>query len=110
MAISYTWIIQSLDCAPLEDGLTNVVKTVHWQYKGTDTDNTTYSCYGLTNLSSPDPNDYIAYDNLTLTIVGGWLDAVVDLTPIQASISTNIANIQNPPVVPLPLPPTGSNN
>jgi len=111
MAITYSWIIKTLDCAPSEDGLTDVVKTVHWNYKGIDTDGTTYTVVGFTDLSSPDPSNFTAYDDLTLAIVGGWLDSVVDVVPLQASISKNINNIQNPSVVPLPLPtpPSGSN-
>lgn len=104
MAITYQWIVQSLDCAPTESGLNDVVKRVHWAYQGIDTDNTTYTVYGLTFLDSPNPDDFIAYPDLNISIVGGWLNATNDTTVLQASIAKNIADIQNPPLVPLPLP------
>jgi hypothetical protein len=39
MAIEYTWKIANLECAPAEDGNTNVVKTVHWRCEATDVGN-----------------------------------------------------------------------
>ena len=44
MAIVYNWIIESLDVAPQEGSLQNVVTVVHWRRKGTEViDDKTYT-------------------------------------------------------------------
>jgi hypothetical protein len=41
--ITYTWDIFKLDCAPSENGLTNVVKTIHWVLQAKDENGITAS-------------------------------------------------------------------
>lgn len=101
MAITYTWNFGPLDCEPSANGLTNVVKTVHWRYVGTDGTNTS-DVYGSVSLGSPDPNTYIQYSNLTINTVIGWVTSSIGNTQIESYqnvISTAIANKVNPPIV-----------
>jgi len=101
--INYSWTISSLDTAPSEDGLTDVVKTIHWRYKGTDEDYqaevySTYSC------PSPSSTDFIAYEDLTEADVISWLEAGIDVDSMKENIDSQIENLKNPPIVSLPLP------
>jgi len=103
MSITYTWEFNPLDCVPSYNGLTNVVKTVHWRYIGTDGTNTA-SLYGSIGLNPPDTNTYIQYANLTMNTVTGWVISALEqsnttVDSLQSNINTQIENITNPPVV-----------
>ena len=107
MAITYNWIIESMDVVPQEGTLTNVVSVIHWRRKGTEVDgNKTYTAevYSTYNCPSPSPTDFTAYPDLTQAQVEGWLNAGLDVTSIDANIATQIANQKNPPIVTPPLP------
>ena len=51
---NYTWTISSLETAPQEGQLIDVVKIVHWRYKGVDGDYSAevYSSYACAEPSS----------------------------------------------------------
>lgn len=107
MAITYTWTISALDCRVSEEGMSDVVQTVHWRYRGTDEDEVTYETYSATAVPTPTPEAFIPYPDLDLTIVTGWLESILDMEEIQAGIAAQIELIKHPVVVTLPLP-TGS--
>lgn len=99
--ISYVWNFPKFDVAPSEDGLTNVVKTVHWQYKGTDDDNVNFSSmlYGTVDLPPPDSENFIPYEDLTfewtVTIVG----LLLPLSDMELKLAELILAQQNPEIV-----------
>jgi hypothetical protein len=101
--ITYNWVISQLDTAPQSEGLTDVVKVVHWRYVGEDADYraeiySTYSC------PSPSATDFTAYPDLTEADVIGWLEAGLDVQSLKDGIDAQIENQKNPPIVNLPLP------
>ena len=100
---NYTWTISSMETAPSEDGLTDVVKTIHWRYKGVDGD---YQAEVYSSYSCPSPSstDFTAYEDLTEADVIGWLEAGIDVDSMKASIDSQIEGLKNPPIVTLPLP------
>jgi len=101
------WIISALDTAPSEDGLTDVVKTVHWRRSATEevADKTyTAESYGTMACATPSPTDFTAYPDLTQAQVEAWLEAGLDVAAIDAGLDTQIENLINPPIVNLPLP------
>ncbi len=56
MALETKWLISQMDTAPSEDGLTDVVKTVHWRYQAeqVDTDKTyNAEVYGAMSCATP---------------------------------------------------------
>ena len=105
MAVTYTWSFPQFDCAPSEDGLTDVVKVIHWRLDGTDGQFSS-GAYGTVALGAPNPTDFTPYDQITEQ----WaVNAVTgsegfDLAGTEAAIAGNIAAQANPPVVPLPPP------
>lgn len=107
MAITYTWTISALDCRVSEEGMSDVVQTVHWRYRGTNEDGVTYETYSATAVPTPNPDAFIPYPNLDLATVTGWLESILDMEEIQANIDAQIELIIHPVVVTLPLP-TGS--
>jgi hypothetical protein len=98
-----TWVISALDCAPSENGYTNVVRTVHWRCNGEDTGDTG-TVYSTCQLPAPE-SSFIAYDDLTVNTVLGWIWANgVDKDATEAAVEAQIATAKNPPIVQPPLP------
>jgi hypothetical protein len=104
---TYNWVINQLDTKPQEDGLTDVVITVHWtrtaeQFVGGEPINV--SVYGTMPCTTPSATDFTAYPDLTYEQVCSWLDAGLDVAAIDLGLDQQIENIINPPVIVLPLP------
>ena len=103
MAITYSWSISSLETAPVDGELNDVVKIVHWRYKGVDGD---YSAEVYSSYACPSPSetDFTAYPDLTEADVVSWLEAGIDVEAMQENIASQIADQKNPKIVSLPLP------
>ena len=101
--ISYNWVVSSLETAPVDGELNDVVKIVHWRYQAVDGDYQaeTYSTYAC---GEPSPNDFTAYPDLTEADVISWLENGLDIPAMQQSLATQIEGLKNPPIVSLPLP------
>ena len=100
---TYQWIINQLDTAPSQDGLTDVVKVVNWTRTAQQAD-INVSCYGTMGCTTPSSTDFTAYPDLTYEQVCGWLDAGLDVASIDLGLDKQIENIINPPIIVLPLP------
>ena len=104
--ITYTWNIAQLDCAPIENGLANVIKTIHWTYTAqeTDGDQLISSCNNYYPLTSPAPEQFVDFETLTEDQVIGWLENSLDMSILQNNLANQIIAQRNPPIRPLPLP------
>jgi len=102
--ITYTWSIFRLDCAPSENGLTNVVKVIHWILQAQDENGITATYNNCYPLPSPTPEGFTDYSTLTEEIVIGWLKSNLDVGYLQSRLANEIATQYNPPVTTLPLP------
>jgi hypothetical protein len=102
--ITYTWTILQLDCAPAENGLTNVVKVIYWELTGQDENGVSASMSNSYPLPSPTPEAFTDYVTLTEETVIGWLESNLDVGYLQTVITNEIASKYNPPITPLPLP------
>ena len=107
MAITYSWYIPQLDCVPSANGLTNMVKTVHWRLEGSDGEYSSVS-YSTQNFPSPDSADFIPYENLTLEIVSNWVETTLKeqglWESIVGGIDKRIEEQKNPSIVAPPTP------
>jgi hypothetical protein len=103
MALETKWLISQMDTAPSEDGLTDVVKTVHWRYEGKDGEYTA-EVYGAMGCATPSETDFTAYEDLTYEQVCEWLVAGLNVEAMDLNLTTQIENLKNPPIVNLPLP------
>jgi hypothetical protein len=107
MATTFKWVVSQMDTAPSEDGLTNVVKTVHWRYQAEQVDgDKTYNAevYGAMACATPSETDFTAYDDLTFDQVCEWLVAGNNVEAMELNLDTQIENLKNPPILNLPLP------
>ena len=108
MAITYTWTISSLDVAPSEDTLTDVIKVAHWRYRATDSvDALTSEVYGAQGFATPDPAAYTPFDSVTEAQLVGWIEAAMGeerMDAMNAFLAVAIENLRNPPIVAMPVP------
>ena len=102
--ITYTWGISKLDCAPSENGLTNIVKIIHWTLTGVDENGISASMSNSYPLSTPSPEGFADYLTLTQETVIGWLESGLDVGYIKTILSNEISSQYNPPITSLPLP------
>ena len=100
MANTYTWDFPTLDTAPSEDGLSDVIKTIHWRFTAVDDNEITASSYGT---ASPelDPDNFVAFDSVTKDWCKEKVLASLDKTEaeMQETLDTQIDNLANPPMV-----------
>jgi len=106
MATAIEWIVSQMDCYPEKEGEQDVVFIVHWRCNGADGQysGTAYGTQGVTyEAGAP----FTPYADLTKAQVIGWVQASMGIervAEIEASVSNQIENQKNPPVVSPPLP------
>jgi hypothetical protein len=103
VSITYTWNFPVFDVVKTEDGLTDVVQTIHWIYMAADGAYTA-SAYGTVGLGAPNPADFIPYNQLTEAWAISACSASLDVPAMNAALAANIADQINPPIVPM-VPP-----
>lgn len=108
MATTYKWVISSLESYPKNaEGLTDVICVVHWRYQAQQVDEEkTYNAdvYGTLSVPSPDPANFVPYEDVTYEMVCGWLEAGLDKEALEQNLDSQIADQINPKIVTLPLP------
>ena len=106
--INYKWIISSLDSYPKNaEGLTDVICVIHWRYQAEQVqDDKTYfaEVYGASSVPSPDPADFVPYEEVTYEMVCGWLESILDMESLNANLDSQIADQITPKIITLPLP------
>ena len=102
--VNFKWNVNPMDCVIDEDGLTNVVQTVHWRLIGTDENGVSSDVYGAQSFPKAEAEGYIPFEDLTEEIVVGWLTSVLDVPAMEAQIEAAINLINNPVMVQLSLP------
>jgi hypothetical protein len=73
--MSHTWKVAALDYAVSQDGLSNVVTTVHWTCSKEDENGNSGRAYGAHGLPEPDPSNFVEWDALDEFTVLSWMTA-----------------------------------
>ena len=102
--ITYTWSISKLECSPLEDGLANVVKIIHWRLSAQDENGISSSLNNSYPLPKPIPEQFTDFSSLTEEMVIEWLKTNLDIGYLQTKLADDVAKQYSPPVISLPLP------
>jgi len=98
--MSFTWKVAALDYAVSQDGLSNVVTTVHWTCSKEDENGNSGYAYGTHGLPEPDPSNFVEWDNLDEFTVLSWMTADMTSTAdegedpvaaVEASVDAQIA-------------------
>ena len=101
MAINYTWNVSTVDVKEI-DGNADTVFNVHWRLTGTDDANDeSATVYGSIDLDTEDLSDFIAFADLTVSDVQGWVEAAMGEEEVQAkkdSLDATIAELVTPTV------------
>ena len=97
MAHTYNLNIVKLDVKVLDNGLSNVVYVVHWKYTATtENEEFTSTMSGVANIPSPDPENFIPFEDLTQSQVEGWVESAVDLEKFKEALDNTILEKQTP--------------
>ncbi len=101
MAINYTWNVSTVDVKEI-DGNADTVFNVHWRLTGTDDANDeSATVYGTQSLDTSDLSDFIAFTDLTVSDVQGWVEAAMgedEITNMKANLDATIAELVTPTV------------
>jgi len=73
--MTYELKINGVNCNTSENGLTDVVKSIGWEYVGTEGENTVRE-FGQQEVPDPNPESFIAATELTKEIVTAWLTSI----------------------------------
>ena len=122
MAITYKWTINQMNAHIQAEGEDNVIFTVHWTYEGSEeSEGQTYraSQIGAQSFTYVAGEPFTPYADTEAfeNVVIGWLEGVLDVPSMAASIEAQIAKQITPvnedlyftwnnPPVPAPQPPT----
>tara|TARA_R110000796_G_scaffold51627_13_gene121840 strand:+ start:778 stop:1155 length:378 start_codon:yes stop_codon:yes gene_type:complete len=116
--ITFNWTISAAERELELDGLADVIKIVHWRYRGTDENGVTAETYGATSIGNPNPQDFTPWDEVTATDVEGWLEVIMRVVPdveegtdpkltqleqMQITLEANIALLISPKSITGPL-------
>jgi len=119
MAIIYKWTINQMNAHIESEGEQNVIFTVHWTYSGSEeSGGQTYyaSSLGAQGFTYVKGDPFVPYADTEAfeNIVIGWLEGVLDMDSIRASLDAQIQKQitpvnedlyftwQNPPIPPTP--------
>lgn len=101
---NFKWIFSAFNCRVDENGMQDVVTSVHWRYIGTTEEGVSSEIYGEQFLGAPTPDAFIPYPELTEEQVVGWMEATLDVPSMQTNIAEQIKLIISPVTVTLPPP------
>lgn len=94
----YNYDILQIFTSPNIDGLPDVVRKVHWYYKVTEGTNSGEKYY-MTELSSPDPTKFIAYNTLQRETIWDWITATVDINQVNIEVVEQMAIRADPTTI-----------
>lgn len=98
MSVTYTWEFSTFEKAPSLDGLADVVKVIHWRMYAEDAPYKT-SIYGTAPLGAPNPDNFLAYEDITKQWAIDAVSSVIDVPATEAALAAEIERQKNPPVV-----------
>ena len=95
MAITYKWTINQMNAHIESEGEQNVIFTVHWTYSGSEeVSGKTYqaSSIGAQGFTYVKGDPFIPYADTEAfeAVVIGWLEGVLDVSSMAASIAATI--------------------
>lgn len=99
------WIIASVKAQVEQDGLQNVIHTIHWRLGKQDGEHYA-DVYGSKSLAAPSPDNFIPSEDVTLEMVKGWLEAsfeAEELESLEANLTAQLDAKINPTEVELSL-------
>lgn len=100
--MKYTLKIKELKVAKKLGNLDDFVVQVLWEYEA-ERDGKKCSRYGTASFDS-EGQSFIQFQDLTETIVAGWVEASTDFSELDASLDEQLEDLVNPKIIVAPLP------
>ena len=92
------WTISSVKAKVEQDGLQNVIHTIHWRLGKQDGEHYA-DVYGSKSLAAPSEDNFIPSEDVTLEMVKGWLEAsfeTEELESLEANLDAQLNSKINP--------------
>jgi len=99
------WTISSVKAKVEQDGLQNVIHTIHWRLGKQDGEHYA-DVYGSKSLAAPSEDNFIPSEDVTLEMVKEWLEAsfeAEELEALEANLTAQLDAKINPTEVELSL-------
>ena len=93
--ITYNWMFFALYCDTEKSGQEDVVYEVGWIYEGVDADGYSAQVRGTVNCDYEAGDPFIAFADLQLSDVEGWVTTILgvdEIAALAADIDIQIAN------------------
>lgn len=105
MEIIYNWEITAMEVILNQDGLSKIVNNIDWRLIATVEDKP-YRAeeWAKQYVSSPEPDSFTNYEDLTKEQVVGWLESVLDVNQLKEGLAHKI-DLQINPITALLNPP-----
>ena len=97
------WTISSVKAQVEQDGLQNVIHTIHWRLGKQDGEHYA-DVYGSKSLAAPSEDNFIPSEDVTLEMVKEWLEAsfeAEELEALEANLDAQLDAKANPTEVEL---------
>lgn len=97
---TYTYYIDNFEIILADNGLTNIIKTIHIIIVATHS-HFTESSYFAMQLQPPSEESFITYESLTKEIVLGWINECTDLIFLtkKEELKKKINESANKPII-----------
>ena len=92
------WTISSVKAKVEQDGLQNVIHTIHWRLGKQDGDHYA-DVYGSKSLAAPEAANFIPSEEVTLDMIKSWLEAsfeAEELESLNANLEAQLEAKKNP--------------
>ena len=103
---TYKFHINAVDAHVSKDGLDNVIYNVHYSYIGEDANGNVTTRIGVVAVQSPNPDNFVAFDQLTQADVISWIEPILPVEQMQQDLSLQLAELAAPTKVTLQVPET----
>jgi len=97
--MKYTWSFPQFIVNPTSGGLSNVVTAINWVCTGTD-GLVTSSSSGTVQLGSPNPAEFVPYDQITQEMAFNWVSQSISVSGVESAIAAQIKQISAPQLQP----------
>jgi hypothetical protein len=104
MTITYQWEIMNLHLTQESGSLNNIVNAISWVYRGINENHIEGFVSGKKDLTSPNIENFISYNELTRDIIISWLEINIDVNTLKPIIENQIENNTHYSEYQLPLP------
>jgi len=93
--MNFAWSFPQFIVNPLSNGLPNVVTAINWVCTGTD-GSVTSSSSGTANLGTPNPAEFVSYDDITQSLAAQWVSQCISMLGVEELIAVQIGQLTKP--------------